>query len=164
MRKKVFIPIFILVAISVLALFAYTFYLQKDATMDLRMFQSLDEFEKLTHIANQDFSTDEDRYAKGLPIQDAYLCAATYNEHSYRIYAYVFDNNATAQQYFKNITGKELQTDWSFSCNGNIFFSTQYVIYYGKCAYLVEGGDYRSFVDFVNWLSADFSLDLHMTV
>ena len=158
--KKLRILIPIVVAALIIAALVGVFYLERES-IEPKMFEELSEFSKLEQIAARELAAEKDVHVQGLSAEQTLLCEVDYEGHSYEVYAYVFADAEKAQQYFENVTGKKTQEAWNFSCSGNVFFSTRYVIYSGNCAYLVKGGAYRPTAQFIRWLSADFSQELN---
>lgn len=128
--------------------------------VNVRMFEHIEELEKLEPYVTKELTIGDDRYVRNLDIVDSYLCKVEYNDCTYEVYAYVFKDMDTSKKYFRNIQGGTTEDNASYSASTDWLSYTEYVAYRYNCAILVNGKGYDSCVEFINWLNADFSKGL----
>lgn len=121
------------------------------------MFTDIRSFLKLDPYA---ISDARDAKIGGLQYSDSYCKEVSFDGEQFNVYAYVFENVTDAQAYFAKQTGKDTDRLWSFTTSSNYFFHTDYISYCQNYLYRVEGGSYLSTTAFINWLNADFPIDL----
>ena len=120
MKKKKIISIII---ISVFVVFGIVkiFYLNSSDGIDCYMFASISECEKFEspNLTNGSFtkynSPNDDTYLKSMQYASFYAGKYVSEELDFEIYAYQFNDVNDAKEYFKNATGKTINTDSSFS-------------------------------------------------
>lgn len=159
MIKRFIIVFLIVLALIAIGLFVFLLKLSANMSLTVKMYDSIQELSKLDQCRIQEYTSADDRDTSGLEITGQYSGVFSYNGNSYEVFAYVFPNNETAQTYFERATGRHTRESWNYSCSGN-GFSTQYIVYYKNCTYRVEGAKQKDCIDFVNWLSAEFSYTL----
>lgn len=162
MRMKKIIIVGLLIIIVLLGAFSLILggLFSAEQPLSIKMFDSLQEFSKLDKYAIQEYTSESRSDLEELIVTDQYSCVASYNNITYTVSAYVFPDASSSQVYFERVTGRTSQEEWNYSCSGNVVFKTRYVVYYKNKAYIVEGKDQKSCVEFINWLSADFTYDL----
>jgi len=126
------------------------------------MFASLSSFDVLEkYETGTKGITDADLFM--LEPADSYVAEVEYNDHLYYIYAYVFDSDEQAKQYFA-LAKADASTDaypkgQCYTHTSNFAEST-YCAYYENRALKIEGVGYNAFCEFVSWLIGDFPIDL----
>lgn len=126
-------------------------------SLTIRMYDSLQELCKLDEYCVEKYSLKNDPDVADIKVNDWYSGSFAYDGCTYKVFAYEFPDSGAAQTYFETVTGKHTQETWNYSCSGNSFFYTQFIVYYENRAYRVEGTSQKNCVDFINWLSSDFS-------
>lgn len=167
--KKTFrwsIPVFIATIIVVVLALTWLGYgtvkaiIGRKPEIDLRMFEQIEELEKLDPYITKELKFGDDRYARKLEIEESYLCKVKYNDCYYEVYAYVFKDDANARKYFQNITGNKPDLAASFCASTNWITYADYIAYRNNCALYVNGKNYEETMAFINWLNSDFSKGL----
>ena len=144
--------------LALLILMAILLYTAVSNPFSNRVFEDISAFEKLNSLSVKGLPIDAK--AAELKPKEEYCKEIRWEDNTYSVYAYVFADAAQAKSYFTHVTGKESALPGNFSSSGNCFFNTRYIAYYENRLYLVKGGSYQAVVRFVNWLNADFPLDL----
>ena len=115
-------------------------------------------------IEDKTASKNDDLYLKDITPEKSFKGVASYQNKQYTIYAYEFANAEQSQNYFEMATGKTEHKNDGFVYNGSIssnyYFSTSCVVFYDRCLYRIEGGNYSAFVDFYHVLTANFSIPI----
>lgn len=157
MRKHwiiVTVAIFVFVALTA-ALVVSAF----SARIDPKFFSSVDEFSHLEQYCLEEDAIIEDNHLEKSKLLDSYIRKIAYKEKTYVIYAYVFVDVETAQEYFNEYTGKHTKAEWNFSSSSNYFFESSLIAYHQNCLYRIEGGNYMDFVEAVNFIISTFSIE-----
>ena len=160
MKKKIVIGLLIIIVLFGAFSVVLGSVLSTKQPLSIRMFDNFQEFNKLDEYIIQEQISDSHSVREDIIVADQYSCAVSYNGITYKVFAYVFSDADSSQLYFEQVTGKESREEWNYSLSGNVIFNTRYVVYHKNRAYLVEGKDQKSCVEFINWLSADFTYDL----
>ena len=154
------IALSVVIALSIVFVFLFLLSNIMESLPEPRMFTDLSAFAKLEVYAD-DSTNIVDSTIIGLECESSYCKSIVYKDNRYQVFAYVFSEQETALQYFTNETGSEVFSIWNESLTGDNLYHTTYVIYYENYLYKISGGNRLSTVEFINWLNADFSIDLN---
>lgn len=140
-----------------LVLLLLAFSLIRIANVDISIFATLDECDAFASKENegagftkyQDASRDDK--VKGLPYADYFAGKYGCDQFTFELFAYVFENNDAAQEYFERVTGKNmgaLESNFSLSCGP---LNASLVVVDNNQAYTVHmpTGDVRSVTQFL---------------
>ena len=157
-KKKIWIPILIVIAISVcLLIFVTILGMHSGAKLkEVRVFNCIDEIDKQSEYIVKNEEVEQDVDCRELSVSRDYSCVIEYNGKRFYLYAYEFDNESSARYYFKNCTGISTDRSSNYSASGGVFFA-RFVAYNGKNAYKITGNDYSAMLDVLEIISADFS-------
>lgn len=124
-----------------------------------RMFESLEDFEKLNGLETGEAPAD--RSLGDLRYTDAICCSVDYHGTNFYVYAYVFADEASAQTYFNRAADRDAARDPD-SYSKSTMFSGRFVAYAQNRAYRISGGTYFTTTvdDFLEWLSEDFPIQV----
>lgn len=126
-------------------------------SLNNRFFTDINSFAKLDEYVVKDLEITKDKYLEHHEIISYYAKEISYNGKKYSVYAYVFSSNEASYEYFKKCTGKTTDSAWNFSASSN-YISSRYLAYYENCLYRIEGGEYKSFVEAVNFINETFPI------
>ena len=108
------------------------------------VFSSITEFEDIINSNGfEKLTVEKDKHIKSLVYTEKAEFKFKAGKKTYKTYAYVFPDETGAQQYFKNVTGKN--GDYgisSFSQSSNFYFYTRLIVYKDNKAYKIEGENY----------------------
>lgn len=113
------------------------------SSYDLHIFSKIEECQNIQNskFHNIDIkiydSPEEDENLKELKYREFFACKYTLDDLTFELFAYVFEENNIAINYFKNVTGKENNLNPTFSDNSGMFSYRRIVISDNK-AYLVS--------------------------
>ena len=128
-----------------------------------RFFTDISDFNKLEKYEKNERSLPADKNLKGITPETAYTKEIEYKGKTYKVYAYVFSDTESSVSYFCKKTGKiKSACDYDFSISTNYFFSSHFIAYNECCLYRVDGGNYKSFAEVVNFINESFPLDLRV--
>ena len=88
--------------------------------LDLHMFSDIEECQKISSLKSETAdiqiydSPEKDKELKELQYSEYFGCNYKSDEMSFEIFAYEFDSNDVAMDYFKNLTGKGTDTNPTF--------------------------------------------------
>lgn len=120
---------------------------------DLQVFTDIEDFSQLDVYVTRNIPLSQDTNLESLNPVAYYTKEISYDERSYRVYAYVFDSTQEAKTYFEHCTGKMPENDRDFSSSSSLFSQSSYVAFSGCYLYRVEGGSYRSLEEFLDFLT-----------
>lgn len=151
-----------LISIGVMFLMLIPFLLKAIATVRDNpvngfVFSDIEQFEKL-----DPYVTGEalDLRVGSLPVKESYCKTVSYQGETFNVFAYVFEDTASAQFYAQRCIGNTWSQPWAYALFSRVFSPTKYVAFYHEQLYYVEGGSYQTLSSFVNWLSSDFPTDV----
>ncbi len=125
-----------------------------------RVFTDIADFGNLDEYAI-DTDLSDDKLPEDLVSEVSFLKEITYGGNNYKIYAYIFSDSNSAQEYFNEYTGKESVADYNYSMSTNYFFSSHYIAHYECYLYRIEGGNYKDFAEVVNFINESFAIDIN---
>ncbi len=128
--------------------------------IEKKAFSNLSSFNKLDTYSTDSNSISDDALGSIVPVE-AYVNAVVYSGKKYKVYAYIFEDDFDAFLYYKQATGYESADKMKcFYYQNSSFGGTDYVVYYDRYAYRINGGKLSDFSSFVNWLVSDFPVDI----
>ena len=160
-NKKLISIIAITLAVIIILIIIGTVVVVSAGSIEYRFFTDINSFKKLDEYSTNKIDLSNDNELKELEVVFYYAEEISYEGKNYSIMAYVFADNTSASTYFKKCTGKESVNNWNFSLKSNLFFHSEYIAFYDNCLYRVIGGNYKSFVEVVNFISESFPIDYH---
>jgi len=151
-RKKLFITLSIIIPIVVVITVVFVIPIAEGGTRPYtgyKIFTNIEEFNFVESIGAEVLTPDVDKDIKDINFIESLEYKIKYDGATYNIYAYVFDNNANAKSYFKNVTSISHEIDIAFSGTGNYYFSTRRVVMYNNKAYKIKGQGEKKFTEFL---------------
>ncbi len=122
-------------------------------------FSDIQDFDALNSYILKDELSDSQ--IKTLTPEASYVHYVKYKGKVFKLFAYVFSDQEETYCYFENCTGQspiveELPTvELNHRFRSNIFH-TSFITFQNCCAYRVEGGNSKSVVEFVEFVSSLF--------
>ena len=122
----------------------------------INYFEKIEEFSKLDNYAVDEIQND--KHIKNIKIEESYLKKIKYDNKTYVVRAYIFEDTESSQTYFERYTKIESDSKSRYYWYSNPFKS-YLIAYNNNCLYCVEGGYNRNaFVEFVNYLNSSFPI------
>ncbi len=156
-KKIILICVVIIVLIALIAVGIMGIVTSQ--SLNIRFFTDINSFTKLNEFAVSELELTDDKYLENNKIVYSYTKEILYNGERYAVYAYVFQNESSAMEYFEKCTGKKADLKWNFSSSSNYISRSEYVAYYENCLYRIEGGGYRAFINAVNFINESFPIE-----
>lgn len=157
MKKKskhfTFISVCVLLAICTFVLSSCSAITTK---MEYKGFSDISEFTVADPYVIEEIDPITDSRLDNMEYNENYCKVIRYNNKTYKLFAYVFENEQNAADYcdLKVISNK----NYNYKYSGNIFFSNTLRVYSGNCAYIIEGNSHSDFADFYSFLSSEFTV------
>lgn len=119
-------------------------------------------FEYFEKISEWDFlnemivETIEDKHIGSIEFVEGFSIKVKFNNKYFEVFAYVFEDDKTAQTYFLSAAGgdslgNDIKEEASES--GNFYFNNKRVAYKANCAYRISGGGYPAFGKFIDFIN-----------
>lgn len=122
-----------------------------------RNFLDIQDFDALnSYILEGELS---DSKIKTLTPEASYVHYVKYNGKTFQIFAYIFSNLEETICYYDNCTGDSPPFE-SFHRVSSTIFHTSFITYQNCCVYRVEGGNSKSVIEFVEYISSLFDSPL----
>lgn len=143
------------IVVVVIAVWIYaqvTFFSQEFSN---RIFSEINEFKAAERGL---FEPATDVFLSDLPYVDCFSGKTMFEGKTYSVFAYVFPDVVTAQQYFRNVWDEEPPI-WEFSGSRSRadLLSCQYMVYSGeKVMYITGNASHMACVGFERWLTESF--------
>lgn len=167
MKKTVIVSIIVATILIIVAIVLNLVVLQKESAWlhehrTDKVFSDISELEKLDEYAIAT-APDTEQFMSA-DIEAAYCKTVCYDGESYQVYAFVFSSKQVAKDFYEGYTGNSVMTDYGRCIKSAGIFSfnryTRYIVFNDCNLYLVEGGNMRETVGFINWLNASFKQDI----
>lgn len=146
-----------LVAVVILTLVLIAFFVQIHP-IEIRYFTDISSFSALEPYVVGNLDAFQDSDIDKETVAASYAKTIEYSGRKYDVYAYVFEDTASAAAYFRDCTGETVSGERQYKSESVLFLSTTYVAFYKECLFRVEGGWYPSFVEALNAITAQFPI------
>jgi len=124
---------------------------------DYYIFNSFGEIDSLNLNYTKTHDRSKDKYLKDMKPINSYLGEIEFQGKDFTFFVYEFSSVIDAKQYFKNITGKNIDRDSGFSESGNYYFSNRTIVYKDNKAYYIRGGYYKDYIRLIKFINNSFS-------
>ena len=129
----------------------------KDIEPDLHIFSNMEDCKNIENLKSEDAkvkiydSPKVDKDLKKLVYQDFFGCEYKSDDFSFELFAYVFENDDIAMDYFENVTGKVNDPNPTFLNSAGMFTYERIVINYNKAYRLTcKNTNKEKVIEFIN--------------
>ena len=158
-KKKLFITLWVLFVVVIVVTFAFVIPMINILPMyiEYKSFDDIAEFAFVEEVAEEILTPDTDKDIKNIAFTESKAYRIKYNGAIFNIYAYVFEDNDDANNYFRNAAGKKNNRETNFSSSGNYYFSTRLTVLSNNKAYKITGPGYKEFMKFIEIVDDNLS-------
>ena len=123
-----------------------------------RIFSDIEAMDILLPYVTENI--DYDKYMKEIEPTKQFCKKIEYEIKYFEVYAYVFNSSEELYKYVKNRTDRSIENNKGFQMYGNIFFSTEYFIYYENSLLFIKGSASESVLELLDFIQQDFHVEL----
>ena len=131
-----------IICFSLIFLLLFSFCSCRNFEIDVHMFSDIEECNKIVSSKENEvqikyLSIEEDKNSKDLNFDKFFGCEYISKQINFKIFAYVFENDDIAMQYFYNETGIKTELNPTFNSSSGMFWFERIVVKDNK-AYLIR--------------------------
>lgn len=158
MNQKRLKSILILFIVFVVAFFIYALSTADDIlAQEHLMFSDISSMDILNEYVTEEIK--EDKYLGDISPLENFTKKVKYNKKSFYVYAYVFEDASQCEQYVRNRKMSYFDEE-SYHLSGNIFFSTNYIVYSKNKVLFIDGPGQTAFYEFLNFVQQNFDIKI----
>lgn len=157
--KKRLVYIITFMGVLIISFFVLTISMTKDQlNRQYYMYTDIEALDVLSqYIVVQ---IEDDKYLNDLVPVERLTCNVKWEEKSYSVYAYVFENSTQCKQYVTNRMQKSFDDNNSYYLTGNGLFKTRYIAISDNKLLYIDGPDIKSTYNFLDFIQQDFDINL----
>lgn len=158
MKKSRIVIIIVLSLVLILVIMAgllTVFVSSVQGSGGLGIFSNIDELVQVLGQCDTKDVFHTDKNLQGLVVQESCCKIVNYDNASYTVYAYVFESDDDAIEYFCRESGLSpgsLIGNYSSALNGDMISRTRYVAFMDNTAIYISGGGQKRFLTFTKFL------------
>lgn len=150
-----------IILISMIFIISYfivaIFSTNEHARHQYRMFSDIESMDILLPYIVENI--EEDKYLQDIKPVKKFCNKIKWQNNTYDVYAYVFFNSNECREYVNNRTKRNIEKEKSFLMYGNIFFSTEYVIYNENSLLFINGTSANTMYEFLDFIEQNFDVE-----
>lgn len=161
-KSKKAIKLTIIILIGTAVLVGIMMYLEMLPQIPLKIFSDIEEIKSYDKYTVDYLDENNDSHiSQDMIITDCTIRELKYKEHKYMLYAYVFESNEMAQNYYQSYgldTAKNAAG--SFHLESKIGGDAIFICYGYNCAYKIIGDSYINMRYLLNECSSAFTMNI----
>ena len=131
-----------IICFSLIFLLLFSLCSCRNFEIDVRMFSNIEECNNIVSFKENEvqinyLSAEEDQNLKSLDFDNFFGCEYMSKQINFKIFAYVFESDNIAMQYFYNETGIKTELNPTFNSSSGMFWFERIVVKDNK-AYLIR--------------------------
>lgn len=158
-NKKVHISVVVFIAFGlIITSYFIVSFIKVYNYQQINIFSDITECNVLDNIKTEDDLLN-DRYIGDIPYKKSYIHKLNYDSKIFEIYAYEFDNQEDAMQYYFKVKGRTSEQEISYHGRTNMF-SSDLIVRNDKNVYRIEAGNTFEYIDIQRYLNSIFTVKI----